>query len=487
MNLKILTLLTLVTAAAGGALAVAAGVGLLPAVPAGAAAAVLLGGAVTAVVLHVRACEEAQRRFRRWCEDDGPESTPPPPLEEPFAAVVRSAALRIDGLAERMRASQSDARRARMDARALKGEHDVLRSLLESLADGVVLFESAERPTFMNGTARRIFALSEEDELPRSLVDRPVAPALKAALADGMKGETRESRRRRDIDCSDQSTRLVLRLTFLDVAAEEGGSEIASLCVLFSDVTREVELNRMKSNFASSVSHELKTPLASMRAFLEMLLDGDIEGEEEQRDTLQRVLDETERLTRLVMNLLNLSRLEAGITKMERESISLADLLEHIRDVVTPLAHDKRQTIVFELSEFLPPVTGDRHLIEQAAMNLVSNAIKYTPDGGAIRVKASISGREVLLAVSDTGVGIPEKALDLVFEKFTRIENSAGLKATGTGLGLPLAKFVSESHGGRVSVESEVGKGSTFTLTLPIRKGDESSESKLVGLEGISA
>jgi len=351
----------------------------------------------------------------------------------------------------------------------------------------VVLFEAGGGASFMNGPARRLFELAPDDEIPTSLIDRPIAPTLKSALTEGLEGTTRESRRPRDVDCSDQSQRLVLRLSFLDVAGDEGESDPSSLCVLLADVTREVELNRMKSNFASSVSHELKTPLASMHAFLEMLLDGDIEGEEEQRDTIQRVFDETERLTRLIMNLLNLSRLEAGITMMERESIALTELLEHMRDVVTPLAHDKQQTIVFQLSEFLPPVTGDRNLLEQGVMNLISNAIKYTPEGGSICVKAGIAGKAVEIAVEDSGVGIPEKALDLVFEKFTRIENSAGLEATGTGLGLPLAKFVAESHGGEVSVTSKVGVGSTFTLALPTRKGEDSSESQLVGLEGISA
>ncbi|MFG0318155.1 MAG: ATP-binding protein [Planctomycetota bacterium JB042] len=487
MNLQALNLLAILAAAAGGALAAAGFAGALPAVPAASGGGVLLVAAAGAFGLSARSRADARRRARGWCAEDGPEVSTPPAVAEPIAGLVRAAAARMAGLAERGRARQAAARRARVDARTLKGEHDVLRSLLESLSDGVVLIEAGERPTFMNGSARRVFSVAGEDELPSSLLDRPIAPALKAALEEGLRGDTRESRRGRDIDCSDQSARLVLRLRFLDVERPEGEEGDASLCVLLSDVTREVELNRMKSNFASSVSHELKTPLASMRAFLEMLIDGDIEGEEEQRDTLQRVLDETERLTRLVMNLLNLSRLEAGITKMERAPISLSELLEHIRDVVTPLAHDKKQTIVFELSEFLPPVTGDRNLVEQAAMNLISNAIKYTPDGGSIRVKASIAGREVALAVSDTGVGIPEKALDLVFEKFTRIENNAGLKATGTGLGLPLAKFVAEAHGGSISVESEVDRGSTFTLKLPTRKGEESSESQLVGLEGISA
>ncbi len=484
MKLTHANLVALLSAGAGGAAAAAvlgSGGALLLASAGGA-----LAFAATALQLHfISRLVRAERRFRTWCADASSDVPLLPALAEPFRSCAGAARGRIEALAAEAGARQSEARRARVAARSLQVEHDLLRALLESLSDGVVLVDEGGVATFANRAARRFLDLPEDAPLNQDVRELATPPPLRAAIEQGLKGETRASRARRDVDCSDQAQRRVLRVSFQKVAAAEGNGP-GSLAILLSDVTREVELNRMKSDFASSVSHELKTPLASMRAFLEMLLDGDIEGEEERREHLRLVLDQTQRLSQLVQNLLNLARLEAGITRMERKPVSLVELLEHLRDVVTPLAASRRQTIVFDVSEFTPAVTGDRGLLEQAVMNLVSNAIKYTPEGGSIRVRAGLAGALAELVVSDDGVGIPEKALDLVFEKFTRVENSAGLKATGTGLGLPLAKFVAEAHGGSVSVTSQVGKGSEFRLALPVRRGEESSESQLVGLEAIT-
>ncbi|MBI4881093.1 MAG: hypothetical protein HY812_15765 [Planctomycetes bacterium] len=484
MKLTHANVVALLSAGAGGA---AAGAALASGgAPLLVSASGALAFAATALQLgFISRTVGAERRFRAWCADASSDVAPLPGLSEPFRSCAAAARGRIEALAAEAGARQSEARRARVAARSLQVEHDLLRSLLEGLSDGVILVGEGGAATFVNRAARGFLDLAEDAPLACDARELASAPPLKAAIEEGLKGEGRASRSRRDVDCSDQAQRRVLRISFQEVAAADGNGG-GSLAILLSDVTREVEINRMKSDFASSVSHELKTPLASMRAFLEMLLDGDIEGEEERREHLRLVLDETQRLSQLVQNLLNLARLEAGITRMERKPVALVDLLEHLRDVVTPLAASRKQTIVFDVSEFTPAVTGDRNLLEQAVMNLVSNAIKYTPEGGSIRVRAGLAGALAELVVSDDGVGIPEKALDLVFEKFTRVENSAGLKATGTGLGLPLARFVARAHGGSISVTSQVGKGSEFRMLLPVRRGEESSESQLVALEAIT-
>ena len=437
-------------------------------------------------IVCLRAPTQAISRFREWCDRDSADPAELPALPIPFDRIAELARQRLQGLEIELNSRRSEARRARTSQRAVLRRHEVLQSLLESLSDGVLMVDATGVPALANRAARRFLDLPEQADLPRSVGELAAAPTLMEALKTGLEGLERESRRTRDVDCSDRTERRVTRIAFLEVdSGEDEGDEIA-MAVLFTDVTREVEINLMKSSFASSVSHELKTPLCSMKAFLEMLIDGDIEGVEDQRKHLQLVMDETERLTSLIQNLLNLSRLEAGITKMDRQPVSIAEVLAHLREVVTPLAHSRKQTIGFEVSDFVPTVTGDRNLLEQAFMNLISNAIKYTQEGGQIWIRAGLSGREAKFSVSDTGVGIPEKALDLVFEKFSRVENSAGLKATGTGLGLPLARFVAEAHGGTISLTSEVGKGSEFTILLPVRRAEESCESQLIGLEGIS-
>lgn len=487
MNLHHLSIVSLVAALLGGA-SLGAGLSRSPAsMQYCVLGGVLIAAAGGGLYLVFNRTREALRRMRAYLDASDGELPAPPDLAEPFGVLARAFHRRLLEIDEGLKAQRSEARRARTSLRSLSRRHEVLTSLLESMSDGVLLIDPTGSISFLNGSARRLLGLPEDADPPASAAALPAPPPLRVALDEALSGSLAESRAVRDVDCSDQAQRLVLRLALLEVTTPDSGLDELSRAVILTDVTREVELNRMKSNFASSVSHELKTPLCSMKAFLEMLLDGDIEGEEEEREHIQLILDETERLTSPVQNLLNLSRLEAGITRMEREPVSVVELLEHLRDVVSPLARARNQTVVFEISEFLPSVTGDRNLLEQAFMNLISNAIKYTPEGGSIRVKAGISGQQVELTVVDTGVGIPQKALALVFEKFTRIENSAGLQATGTGLGLPLAKFVAEAHGGGVSVSSEVGVGSEFMIALPVRRGEECGESQLVGLEGISA
>lgn len=439
-----------------------------------------LVGALLAAGAAARRSARVRRALVAWLREEGEGD---PDLPRAWRGVGARIAERLREAHDEARAAGNLRRVLQVRAGSAERERDTLRRLLESLEDAVVLADAGGSVSFANRAAVRL--LGPLKRKGASLVDAV------ERLSDEWAMRTREALaaggRAAPLECAvgEGAERRILRVGFLPLEEEKG--EPAGLALTVRDVTREVELHRMKSNFASSVSHELKTPLSSMKAFLEMLLDGDIEGEEERRATLQRLQDETDRLARLIQNLLHLSRLEAGVTKVERRRVDVGELLERLRDRMAPLALDKRQTLVFDVSDFLPAVTGDPQLLEQALTNLVSNAIKYTPEGGSIRVEAGLSGTDVLVEVTDTGVGIPEQALDLVFEKFTRIENQAGLEATGTGLGLPLVKFVAEIHGGSVSVRSEVGVGSTFTLRLPQRRSDASDGERLVGLEELSA
>ena len=486
MNLQLLSLLSTVLAVVGAALAAHTLAESAPNVPRLILGAGLVLVAVLVQLFGMRGASRAVSRFREWCDREAGDPAPLPDFPEPLQRFASLSERRLGELRTELNARRSEARRARVAQRTVTRRHAVLHSLLESLSDGVLLVDTSGVPTLANQAARRFLDLPEQGNLPDSVNGLGAAPPLLEALRRGLEGTGRDDRASQDVDCSDQTERRILRVRFLEVAGPDATQAEASMAVLLTDVTREVEINLMKSSFASSVSHELKTPLCSMKAFLEMLIDGDIDGVEDQRKHLQLVMDETERLNLLIQNLLNLSRLEAGITRMERQPVSLPDILEHLRDVVTPLAHARKQTIVFEVSDFVPTVTGDRNLLEQAFMNLISNAVKYTQEGGKIRIRAGLAGRDVEFSVADSGVGIPEKALDLVFEKFTRVENSAGLQATGTGLGLPLARFVATAHGGSISATSRVGEGSEFKILLPVRRAEESDESKLVGLEGIA-
>ncbi|HOI55562.1 MAG TPA: ATP-binding protein, partial [Phycisphaerae bacterium] len=243
---------------------------------------------------------------------------------------------------------------------------------------------------------------------------------------------------------------------------------LSGMVVVLHDVTREREMARMKNDFVSKVTHELRTPLSSIRAYVEMLVEGEAE-EPETRNEFYKIIDsESDRLSRMIDNILNISRIEAGVTKVQKENLALTGLLKNVVEVLTPQAGEKHQVLEAELSPVFYQVFGDRDMLYQAILNVVSNAIKYTPEGGSIRLSSDLVGGMAVVKVADTGLGIPKDDLPRLFQKFYRVGVNKGA-AKGTGLGLALVKEIVETlHHGKVSVESEVGKGTTFVLQLPV-------------------
>jgi two-component system phosphate regulon sensor histidine kinase PhoR len=236
------------------------------------------------------------------------------------------------------------------------------------------------------------------------------------------------------------------------------------------DITREREISEMKSDFVSSVSHELRTPLSSIKAYMEMLVDGEAADEQTRAEFYSIIQDQTNRLQRLIDNILNISRIESGVVRVQREHVCLASLVKDAVEVMQPQARAKQIELVEVPTPLFFQVFADKDMIYQCLLNLVSNSIKYTPAGGKVTVAISVDqqGRKVNVSVTDSGVGIPVEDLPRLFEKFYRVPGHKKL-AKGTGLGLNLVKQIIETvHGGKVSVTSEVGIGSTFTFSLPM-------------------
>jgi two-component system phosphate regulon sensor histidine kinase PhoR len=243
----------------------------------------------------------------------------------------------------------------------------------------------------------------------------------------------------------------------------EGQGAVAVL----RDVSTQKASQRRNAEFVSAVSHEMKTPLAGIKAYTELLIDGDAEDQDTRDECLQVISGQANRLQRLVDNLLNLARIEAGVVTVSKQSRPLNELLEEALSVVHPAAEMKQIQLVRDLSPLYLGVLADRDMLLQAAINLLSNAVKYTPSGGRVTLRSRLVDTEVWFEVEDTGVGLSAEDCQKVFEKFYRVQSSKEM-AAGTGLGLPLAKHIVEDvHGGRLSVESEVGKGSVFRVTLP--------------------
>jgi two-component system phosphate regulon sensor histidine kinase PhoR len=234
-----------------------------------------------------------------------------------------------------------------------------------------------------------------------------------------------------------------------------------------SDITERKKAEKMKSDFVSFVTHQLRTPLSGIKWMLE-LASGDIEDPEEMRSFVQDARTSTERLIRLVNDLLDASRLERGTLQINCHAVDLADLTRSVADEISPLMQEKGQIVSVQTEEGLNPVWADTQMLRQVVLNLISNAMKYTPRGGEIKIALRREDNRLRWEVTDTGIGIPKSDLGKLFEKFYRAENAQVVETEGTGLGLYLVRLLVEQFGGKVWCTSEEGVGSTFAFTLPL-------------------
>ena len=233
------------------------------------------------------------------------------------------------------------------------------------------------------------------------------------------------------------------------------------------------ELDQLKSDFVSLVSHELRTPLTSIKAFTELIMLKPTMTDEKRKMLLSIINNESDRLVRLIHDILDLTRIEAGNFSW---NITRVDLPELIKDTISnlgSLTDKKRLAVSLQLPVSLPDLQGDRDRLMQVLTNILSNAIKFTPDGGSISIAASCEPaplRQITVTITDTGIGIPQEDLEVIFEKFRRSGDVLTTPAEGTGLGLAISKYIVEYHGGRIWAESTPGKGSSFSFTLPLDK-----------------
>lgn len=250
--------------------------------------------------------------------------------------------------------------------------------------------------------------------------------------------------------------------------------------VIYIDVTKEREVDRMKTEFVSLASHQLRTPLTSIKWSSEMLMSGEAGDLGEQQKTfIQNIMDSTEGMIGLVNTLLNVSKIESGKIVVELEATDVKGLLDHVLKDVAPKLKEKKMEIHLEIAEPVSIVSLDPQLIRQVYQNLLTNAIKYTPEGGQISVKVSIEDGDLLSEITDTGYGIPSAEQGRVFQKFYRGSNVLKEGTGGNGLGLYLIKSIIETSGGRIWFTSEESKGTSFFFTLPlsvVKKEEEASQ-----------
>jgi signal transduction histidine kinase len=237
------------------------------------------------------------------------------------------------------------------------------------------------------------------------------------------------------------------------------------------EANRKLEtLDKLKSDFVSTVSHELRTPLTSIKAFVELILLKPAMSSDRQLRLLRTINEESDRLSRLINDLLDLSRIEAGTVQWRSENVSMKDIIQTSASGILPLARNKGLQLSTKIDEPLPRFLGDRDRLVQVVTNILSNAIKFTPEGGTVTIEAHQEGApepRIVVAITDTGIGIPKEDLEQIFDKFHRAGDQLTNATEGTGLGLAIARHIIEYHGGRIWATSTHGKGSTVTFTLP--------------------
>jgi len=243
----------------------------------------------------------------------------------------------------------------------------------------------------------------------------------------------------------------------------EGG-----VMVVIHDVTEQTKLENVRREFVANVSHELRTPLTNIKSYTETLLENDDIDRETQRNFLGVIMKESDRMTRIVSDLLTLSRFDYGNDGLKIHRVQTVKLIERVYQAMYLDAMKRKHVMTMELVGQLPDVYCDSDRIEQVLTNILSNAIKYTPDGGEISIKAWSEDDTVLICVKDNGIGIPEKDIGRLFERFYRVDKARSREAGGSGLGLSIAKEIIERHGGRITIESKYGEGTTVTVYLPI-------------------
>jgi PAS domain S-box-containing protein len=234
-----------------------------------------------------------------------------------------------------------------------------------------------------------------------------------------------------------------------------------------SDITERKKAEKMKSDFVSFVSHQLRTPLSGIKWMLELAMN-ELEDSPEAQSFLQDARSSTERLIGLVNDLLDTSRLERGRLQINAQPIKIQALTQGVIDEISPLMQEKGQSLTIQIPGDLPEVFADSQLLRQAILNLVSNAMKYTPRGGKVRIAARLENARLRWEIEDSGIGIPKTNLGRLFEKFYRAENAVAVETEGTGLGLYLVRLIVEQFGGKVWCTSEENVGSTFAFTLPL-------------------
>jgi two-component system sensor histidine kinase VicK len=338
-------------------------------------------------------------------------------------------------------------------------EKNKLNTILTNMTDGIIAVGVSGEIIHTNPAAYDIFSITKEEMENKNFDD------ISDKLGWGINHEDlfTDSEKANNILVIDD---LIIKTTVV-LFGNEKNEKVGAIIVL-QDVTEQERLDRMRKEFVANVSHELRTPLTTIKSYTETLLDGAVENKELAINFLKVIDTESERMTRLVKDLLQLSKLEYDSIQWNMKKISIYKIVSECAYRMNISAEQKNQILEFNSELDIPEIMGDRDRIEQVIVNILSNAIKYTPENGKIKINLSQEDDNVLVEVADNGIGIPKEDLPRLFERFYRVDKARSRMLGGTGLGLSIAGQIVEAHKGKIKIQSEYGQGTQVFISLPV-------------------
>ncbi|MDZ7330591.1 MAG: cell wall metabolism sensor histidine kinase WalK [candidate division KSB1 bacterium] len=358
-----------------------------------------------------------------------------------------------------------------MNLNQIINEKNKTKTILKNIADGVIVTGPDNKVLVVNSVAQSWLGLSEEE-----ILDQPVEKVIYEqnllALVNKIRaGEnSNDSKVELTIKPYNKKKQIVVQAKAARVI--DADNNLIGIVTIFRDITKEKEIDRMKTELVSMVAHELRSPLTSIAGFSELLLDEGLTPEQS-KEYAEIILKESNRLGDLINKFLDISRIESGKSQMHKTPVQMGHVIESVLEMNMYLAERKGMKVTLNIPEDLDTVWVDREMMGEVILNLFSNAVKYSPEGRPIIIEVQDKEDEQLVRVIDRGYGIPEKSLNRIFDKFYRVTDDEHVQEiTGSGLGLSLVKEIIELHEGSIWVESKLGEGSIFTFSIP-KKGNE--------------
>lgn len=345
-------------------------------------------------------------------------------------------------------------------------EKKKLEAILNYMTDGIIAYNSSGEAILINPATKKLLGnkVSQVLYFDKFMIDLSIDLTMERIV-----NENAVCAPLQRIEYTDRFFKIQFAL-FTNEADQLDG-----IILVIQDITEEHRLENMRKEFVANVSHELRTPLTSVKSYTETLLDGAVQDHEITEQFLTVINDETDRMTRLVKDLLTLSQHDGGII-LNIEDVSIVDLLESCVDRVKREARLKNQEIRIKTKQGIPVIKADRYRIDQLLINIIGNSIKYTPENGRIIIQIFCDKEYVIISVEDNGIGIPPEDVNRIFERFYRVDKARSRQLGGTGLGLAISKEIALLHGGDITVKSKLGKGTQIHIKLPIRKAHKKAQ-----------